>query len=164
MPGGGPQQVVVAVDPGREKCGLAAVSREGVLDRAIVQTADVARAVAGLASRRGAAVIVVGSRTGSGQVLAALEQAGLSLPVVTVEEHMTTLNARRRYWRENPPGCLGRLVPEGMRLPPRPIDDYAAVLLAERYLAGAADLKISPPHDNGGRTTRRPHDNGGRGR
>ena len=77
---------------------------------------------------------------------------------------MTTMNARRRYWRENPPGCLARLVPEGMRLPPRPIDDYAAVLLAERYLAGAADLKISPPHDNGGRTTRRPHDNGGRGR
>ena len=134
MPGEA-EQVVVAVDPGREKCGLAVVSRQAVLEQAIVQTADVARAVAGLASGRGAAVVVIGNRTGSGQVLAALEQTGLGLPVVTVEEHMTTMDARQRYWRENPPGCLGRLIPEGMRLPPRPIDDYAAVLLAERYLA-----------------------------
>ena len=138
------QTVVVAVDPGREKCGLAAVSREGTLERTIVQTADVAQAVAELASRRGAVVIVVGSRTGSEQARATIEQAATGLPVVTVEEHMTTMEARARYWRENPPGCLGRLIPEGMRLPPRPLDDYAAVLLAERYLVGNTEGSSSP--------------------
>ncbi len=134
MPQSERRQVVVAIDPGRAKCGLAAVSTEEVLERAIVPTEEIASAVAQLADRHGAAVVVLGSRTGSDDVRRALAEGGQALPTETVEEHMSTLLARHRYWVENPPGCLMRLVPEGMRTPPVDIDDWAAVLLAEKYL------------------------------
>ena len=54
--------------------------------------------------------------------------------IVLFPEKFTTLDARKRYWIENPPKGLWKLVPEGLRLPPRPYDDYAAVLLGERFL------------------------------
>jgi RNase H-fold protein (predicted Holliday junction resolvase) len=130
----GRRQVVVAVDPGRSKCGLAAVSGEGVLRRRIVDVDDIAEAAAALARECNAAVIVVGSRTGHRQVVDRLRLA-TDLPIERVEEDMTTLQARRRYWQDNPPRGLWRLVPEGLRAPREPIDDYAAVLLAERYLS-----------------------------
>lgn len=125
----------MAIDPGRSKCGLAVVSPAGVIARAIVEAQSAGTQAAELARRHSAAAIVVGSRTGSREVLAALQQAQPGAPVVRVEEHMTTLLARRRYWQENPPGCLLRLIPEGMREPPEPYDDWVAVLLGEYYLS-----------------------------
>ena len=128
---------VVAIDPGRDKCGLAALSAHGtVLERAIVSAPDIGPAAAALAARHHATAIVLGERTGSREVRAALTTA-TDLPIHEIDEHMTTLLARRRYWRENPPRGLWRLVPEGLRVPPEPIDDWAAVILAERYLGRA---------------------------
>jgi RNase H-fold protein (predicted Holliday junction resolvase) len=127
-------RVVVGIDPGRAKCGLAAVSRDGVLARAVVSAGEIGVEAAEFARRHRAALLVLGSRTGSDEVRRALDMAGIQLPIVVVEEHMSTLQARRRYWSENPPGCLMRLVPTGMREPPEPYDDWAAALLAERYL------------------------------
>jgi len=56
--------------------------------------------------------------------------------VELVDERETTLLARARYFADHPPRGWRRLVPRGMLLPPRPIDDYAALLIAERYLKG----------------------------
>jgi hypothetical protein len=33
-----------------------------------------------------------------------------------------------------PPAGLSRLIPQGMRVPPRPVDDIVAIVLIERYL------------------------------
>ncbi|MEA3402607.1 MAG: pre-16S rRNA-processing nuclease YqgF [Armatimonadota bacterium] len=133
-------QVVVAVDPGRAKCGIAAVAADGgVLGRRIVPADQVGRAAWQLATTHGASTIVLGGRTGAGEAWERLTQA-TSLPIAEVEEHMTTLQARRRYWRENPPRGLWRLVPTSLRVPPEPYDDWAAVILAERYL-GLADTE-----------------------
>ncbi|HBB34174.1 MAG TPA: resolvase, partial [Cyanobacteria bacterium UBA9273] len=41
---------------------------------------------------------------------------------------------RDRYWQMYPPKGLQRLIPKGMRQPPRPVDDIVAILLIERYL------------------------------
>lgn len=87
-----------------------------------------------LAREHAATVVVLGERTGAREVRAAIEAAVSDATIVAVDEHMTTLEARRRYWRERPPRGLMRLVPEGLRVPPEPIDDWAAVILAERHL------------------------------
>ncbi|MFM7475950.1 MAG: resolvase, partial [Microcystis aeruginosa] len=42
--------------------------------------------------------------------------------------------ARDRYWQMFPPKGLQKLIPQGMRLPDRPIDDIVAILLIERHL------------------------------
>ena len=126
---------VVAVDPGNDRCGLAAVAEDGrVLDRKIVETDQVGLATAALAHRHGASVVVLGTRTGSPRAWELINAAAPELAIAEIDEHMTSLEARKRYWLESPPGCLWRLLPEGLRLPPEPVDDWAAVIIAERYL------------------------------
>lgn len=128
-------EAVVAVDPGRGKCGVAAVSARGeVLSRAVVETDRVGLTAAALAHSYGASVIVLGGRTGARRAWELIHAAAPALSIAEVEEHMTSLEARERYWEENRPGCLMRLLPRGMRVPPEAVDDWAAVALAERYL------------------------------
>ncbi|HEY9806770.1 MAG TPA: hypothetical protein V6D04_09380, partial [Candidatus Obscuribacterales bacterium] len=56
------------------------------------------------------------------------------LRVVLVDERYSSLEARDRYWKMYPPKGLYRLIPQGMRTPPRSLDDIVAILLIERYL------------------------------
>lgn len=131
------EHVVIAVDPGREKCGIAAVDQQrGVLRREVIATDSLAKTVREWAKMYRTTVVVLGSRTASKeaqQLLQGLMTAAGSLSVVIVEEHRSTEEARQRYWRESPPRGLWRLVPTGMRTPPVPVDDWVAVILAERY-------------------------------
>lgn len=128
---------VIAVDPGREKCGLAVVSRTGeVLFKAVVATGRLPATVAELAVRYIVSTVAIGNRTGSRAAAAALADAGTAdkpLTIRMVDEHRSTDQARARYWRDNPPRGLARLVPVTLRVPPAPVDDYVAVILAERY-------------------------------
>ncbi len=128
---GGP--TVIAVDPGRAKCGVAAVDREGVLERTICETQDLVRTVEGMLERTGAERVLVGGGT-NGRKLAKALRARPEMPdVVLVDEESSSLDARKRYFRENPPRGLRRLIPGGMLAPPEPVDDWAAVVLAERW-------------------------------
>jgi RNase H-fold protein (predicted Holliday junction resolvase) len=54
--------------------------------------------------------------------------------IVLINERYSTLEARDRYWQMFPPRGLTRLLPRGLRTPPRAIDDIVAILLIERYL------------------------------
>jgi hypothetical protein len=57
--------------------------------------------------------------------------------VELVDERGTTLAARRRYWELFPARGWRRLLPMGLRLPPRDWDDVVAQLLLERRLGRA---------------------------
>jgi RNase H-fold protein (predicted Holliday junction resolvase) len=60
--------------------------------------------------------------------------ARVTVPITLVDERNSTLEARDRYWQMFPPKGLQKLIPQGMRLPDRPIDDIVAILLIERHL------------------------------
>jgi RNase H-fold protein (predicted Holliday junction resolvase) len=128
--GGGP---LAALDPGRSKCGLVCTDRQ----RATIVHALVLPPEATLAMLRRwrrehrLAAVVLGNGTGSRHWRRQLE--GL-LPVEVVEERSTTLEGRRRYWELFPPRGWIRLLPTGLRQPPRDWDDVVAQVLLERWL------------------------------
>jgi hypothetical protein len=62
-----------------------------------------------------------------------------------VDEHLSSVEARSRYLDDHKPRGIARLIPKGMRTPPEPIDDYAAVVLAERYLKTRYAKSCRPP-------------------
>lgn len=130
---------VIAVDPGREKCGLAVVGRTGeVFMKAVVATDRLPSVVAQLAALHRIATVVIGNRTGSraaAMAIAGGQPADRPLTIRTVDEHRSTDQARARYWRDNPPRGLARLIPVTLQVPPVPVDDYVAVILAERFFA-----------------------------
>lgn len=126
---------ILSIDPGREKCGVAVVGKEdGVLWKGVVGTAGLAPLVIDLAAVHDIQTIVVGDRTSHNAAVDAITSLETqSLTIVPVDEHHSSEEARTRYWREHPPAGLWRLVPLGLRVPPVPVDDYVAVILAERY-------------------------------
>lgn len=129
---------VLAIDPGREKCGVAVVdARDGVLARGVIPTTVIAPLVRDWAAAHRPALLVVGSGTGCRHVRRQL--ADLLLPLEAFPEAHTTRRARDRYYREHPPRGLMRLIPRGLLSPPIPLDDYAAVLIGEDYLRSQAE-------------------------
>lgn len=126
---------LLAVDPGREKVGLARVSLEGaILWRSIAPRSQLERVLAELAVQAPDAV-VIGDGTTSKEAKRLLERAFGAERVHQVDEKHSTLEARGLYFADNPPRGLWRLVPLSMQSPPVSIDDYAAVVLARRWLA-----------------------------
>lgn len=132
-------EVVVAIDPGREKSGLAVVSTGGdVLEKIIVDVDKVAAAVRRVMDRPDWSVVAyaIGDGTGTDDIIDKLTAAGVPAQRIhTVDEHRSSEIGRQRYWQENRPKGWRRLIPVGLQVPPRPYDDYVAVELAYRYLS-----------------------------
>ena len=128
-----PERLILGVDPGTSKCGLALLNEQGtVTRRAVVAREALVKTVREWAGETGPARIALGSQTGSREVRAVLEAELPGVPVELVPEHRSTEEARRLYWTYHPPRGWRRLVPRGMLLPPEPVDGYAAEVLARR--------------------------------
>ena len=128
---------VVAVDPGREKCGVAVVDRQqGVLCRQVVETTALVAAVEELLEKFGCRQVILGGQTASGtvrQFLKPLQEQCLMDEIILIDERGSTEQARARYWQEVPPTGWRRFLPRGLLSPPCAIDDFAAIILGERY-------------------------------
>lgn len=119
--------MIVGIDPGRN-IGIAFVNAEEKLIYRNIITLDELRTLpipAGV-------TVVVGNGTGTDAVQGVLRERALTFAVV--DEEGTTLEARGLYFQDHPPKGLLRLLPQGMRLPPRGVDDYAAYAIALHYL------------------------------
>jgi RNase H-fold protein (predicted Holliday junction resolvase) len=131
-------QTIISIDPGREKCGIAAVHQEmGVLDKNIIETQNLPSMIEEWLTKYQTSTVIMGNGTSSKEAKNLLEKIiinGESLSVTLVDEYRTTDEGRQRYWRENPPRGLRRFIPVTMQTPPQPVDDYVAIILAERYL------------------------------
>ncbi|OGC04247.1 hypothetical protein A2276_06575 [candidate division WOR-1 bacterium RIFOXYA12_FULL_43_27] len=124
--------MILAIDPGLSKCGLAVLDSDKVYLREIVEIKNIAERVSSILASFKISEVVVGDSTGSDAVIKALK---VSVPIKKVPEKFTTLEARKLYWKENPPQGLFRFIPTSFLFPPRPVDDYAAVVVGKRYLA-----------------------------
>ena len=126
---------LLGFDPGRDKCGIALVARDRQPLRHTVVTANMAIAtLKAWAQADKPERLVMGDGT---TVRYWQETIARSLPEIEislVSERNSTLEARDRYWQLYPPQGLQRLLPLGLRQPPRPVDDIVAILLVERYL------------------------------
>lgn len=126
---------IIGFDPGRDKCGIAVMNSQGeLLYHQVVESAQALTIVISLVEQFRAKIIVIGNQTTSKIWQKQLKEVLPSLSLVAIDERNSTLEARDRYWIMYPPQGLTRLIPKGMRLPPRAIDDIVAILLIERYL------------------------------
>ncbi len=126
--------MLLGVDPGTRKCGYAVIERLDAqpLVLGIAPLAEFGAQLATLRATFPIDMVAIGHGTHADVVSAVVRDAGL--PFALVDERETTLRARARFFADHPPRGWKRLIPRGMLLPDRPIDDYAALLIAERYL------------------------------
>lgn len=128
--------MILGFDPGRDKCGLAVMGKQQLLYHQVVTSEQALETMKKLAQQFAIELIVMGDQTTAKSWKQKIEQnLEGSVPIVMIDERYSSLEARDRYWQMYPPQGLNRLIPKGLREPPRPIDDLVAILLIERYLA-----------------------------
>jgi RNase H-fold protein (predicted Holliday junction resolvase) len=127
--------LILGFDPGKDKCGIAimGVDRSLLYHQVIATPATIAQ-IERLTTQYRIDRIVMGDRTTARQWKQQLETNFPNLAIELIDEHYSTLAARDRYWQMYPPNLIQRLIPQGLREPPRPIDDIVAIILIERYL------------------------------
>ena len=126
---------VAALDPGRDKCGFAVLDATGkVLRQRVIRTDQLEEEVRAARREYGFVILIEGNGTTSSAARRRLQQALPELQIEVVDEYRTTEMAREMYWRAHPPRGWRRLLPVSLQVPPEPVDDFVAVLLARRYL------------------------------
>jgi RNase H-fold protein (predicted Holliday junction resolvase) len=132
-------RTVLAIDPGTAKIGMALVRRgpNGPLEllwRAITPVDALNDRVRDALALAPFTMAIVGSGTNSRAVIDALRAAHPAIGILVVDERDTTMQARERYWEHNPRRGWRRLLPSTLQTPPEPVDDFVALILAERVL------------------------------
>ncbi len=125
---------VLAIDPGREKCGVAVVSVDIVHFQKVVGRKKFSSEIKELVRQYDIRHIVLGDGTGSQEFHEEIKASFPHCAVSIVDEHLTTEEARKKYWQKQKPRGWRRLIPTTMQVPPEPYDDYVAVILACRFL------------------------------
>jgi RNase H-fold protein (predicted Holliday junction resolvase) len=132
-------RTVLAIDPGSSKCGYALVKRDSVgkldlLWRAIGPVENLVSSLEQARDLEPYSLVIVGSGTRSRPIVEEIRKAMPSMGVLVVDEKDTTLQARERYWEHHRRRGWRRLFPSTMIVPPEPVDDFVAYILAERVL------------------------------
>ena len=127
--------MILAIDPGRDKCGIVVMDKNSDIKfQSVIETSSLKSKILELSNTLELNIIILGDGTTSN---AAKQLISTTLPdilVKIVDERHTTEEARKLYWKKNPPQGWRRLLPTSMQVPPVPVDDLVAEILARRFL------------------------------
>ncbi|NEP85685.1 MAG: pre-16S rRNA-processing nuclease YqgF [Okeania sp. SIO2C2] len=128
--------MILGFDPGSQKCGIAIMDREKQLHyHQVIESLEVVKKIKNLHQKFDIDLIVIGDQTHSKTWKQSLTKIiSKTVPIIKIDERYSSLEARDRYWQMYPPQGIFRLIPLGMRIPPKPVDDIVAIILIERYL------------------------------
>lgn len=125
---------ILAIDPGREKTGIAILKNRDVLEHKIINSEELVQIIKSLLEKYIIKTIVMGNGTSSKKKYDLLKREFIDRDIVLINEYRTTDEARKLYFQENPPKGWKKLIPLGMQVPPVPVDDYAAIVIGRKYL------------------------------
>jgi len=133
------EKTVLAIDPGTSKCGYALVRRDAndrleLLWRKVSPREQLCESLREAETIGPYSLLIVGSGTQSREIVNGLREHMPAVAVLVVDEQNTTMQARERYWLHNPRRGWRRLLPATLQVPPEPVDDFVALILAERVL------------------------------
>ena len=129
--------IYVGFDPGKDKCGMAIVQGDGTpLRHEVVASAQAIETLMSWCEAFEIEALILGDQTGSKQWRSRIQAVLPELRIEVIDERFSSQEARNRYWDVYPAMGFDRLVPRGMRVPPRAIDDLVAIILVERFLGG----------------------------
>ncbi len=125
---------ILAIDPGREKTGIAILKNSDVLEHKIINSEELVQTIKSLLEKYIIKTIIMGNGTSSKKKYDLLKREFMDRDIVLINEYRTTDEARKLYFQENPPKGWKKLIPLGMQVPPVPVDDYAAIVIGRKYL------------------------------
>ncbi len=123
----------MGIDPGRDKCGVAVLTSKGEIKfQRVVATEELDSVIKNLAAEFQIESVILGDGTTHKAAAQKVSAAGLTFKLV--DEKHTTEEARREYWKKNPPQGWRKFLPTSMQVPPEPVDAIVAEILVKRFL------------------------------
>lgn len=134
--------LLLGIDPGSSKTGLALVDEEGRIKKQyIAHTANLKNELKDFLKDICPDICVMGDGTRSREHRKLLNEILSPTVIIELDETNSTQEAKVLYWQLNPPTGWRKLIPLGMLIPPVPLDDYAAIILVRRYLQQAKRIQ-----------------------
>jgi RNase H-fold protein (predicted Holliday junction resolvase) len=128
-------KIIISIDPGSAKTGVAVVgSDKTLLEKKIIPTDHLKIYLKACIKHYKPAIIIMGNGTWSKKIKPDVTEAAEGIELQIVNEKHSTERAKIRYFKENPPRGFWKLLPVTLQVPREPIDDYAAIILAEDYI------------------------------
>ena len=125
---------IVGIDPGRDKCGVAVLNSSAeILFVQVIETAEFETILKNLKAQFNFELAILGNGTTHKNAEKILRS--LNLEVKIVDEKHTTEQARKLYWKKNPPQGWRKFLPTSMQVPPVPVDGIVAEILVTRHLS-----------------------------
>lgn len=127
---------ILGFDPGKDKCGIAIMTEvKELLYHQVIPSTQAIAILKSLVQKYQIKQIIMGDQTTSKKWQTLLtENLDPQILINLIDERNSSLEARDLYWEMYPAQGLQKLIPQGLRVPPRPIDDLVAILLIKRYL------------------------------
>lgn len=126
--------MISAIDPGKEKCGIAIFdTQKNLLEKKVVPRKEILELLSSYILNYKINLIILGNSVFGKELEKEILKMDLKVNLIFVSEKDSSRAARQRYWQENKPKGFWKIIPTSLRVPPCPIDDYAAVILGERY-------------------------------
>lgn len=125
--------IVIGIDPGRKRSGICVEdSVQGTLRRGVISSLALMDHIYKYKAMYPEAIIVCGDSTSSKDLMGSFNTRGVEIQFI--DETNSTREARKLYWRKHRKPWWALLLPKSMLHPRRRIDDYAAVVIARRYM------------------------------
>lgn len=133
--------MILAIDPGSEKTGVALVRDDGSLEeKQIIPTASLATYLTAAHKTHAFTDIVMGDGTNHkhlqpvAEQWIAAEQTAQTIGFHLVDERFTTVEGRKLYFKYTRLHGWRRWVPTAWQYPPEPVDDFVAWIIGRRFL------------------------------
>ncbi|MEG0797151.1 MAG: pre-16S rRNA-processing nuclease YqgF [Acidaminococcaceae bacterium] len=129
-------KLILGVDPGRSKTGVALTDSAGQLLRLdVLLMDDFEEGLRDFLQDVVVSLCLIGDGTTTASMQQTLKELLAPHELLVVPEANSTQEARKLYWQMHPPQGWRRLLPLGLQTPPVNLDGYAAFILIKRYLA-----------------------------
>ena len=126
---------VLAIDPGRKKCGIAVINNEMKLVAGkVIDKEELIKELKFFLEKYTIKDIAIGGGTNSQEIFEIVTNHFSDIRLTTIIEKDSTMLARKEYFHYNPPRGWLKLIPASLRIPPCPYDDFAAYIIARRFL------------------------------
>ena len=130
------KQLILVIDPGREKSGIAILNSLGEsITQTVLLSHEFTDQLLYLDQKYRPTMWVIGDKNAGREIRELAEKSNQrSVPVILQNEHRSSEEGRLLYWQAKPPSGLKRLIPISFRVPHEPWDDWAAVVIGRRWL------------------------------
>lgn len=127
-------KIVLAIDPGKRKCGIAIVDNKlQLIEGEVVENKELIYKIGIHLEKHSISNILIGSGTNSGEIKKRIKENFFGIRIIEIPEKNSTMQARKRYFDYYPPAGFLKIFPKSFLVPPCPYDDFAALVIAERF-------------------------------